>query len=213
MWTAKAQIKGEGYLAKLAVKHNISLSGYPVSAYPAGKVLHAVIAGIIIGDEKNKKAFLKDLRKERSVLFQEENKGFITLVLEESLGASVLYNPYIIFTKPILLSSEGNYTTEFASWKQNKIKKLLESIQSQQGSKILKFRKQKISNISIISVLPELTEKQKRVFDSAVKNGYYDFPRKTDLRKLAKQENLSLSTVREHLRLAEKKIIPRNNQA
>ena len=37
---------------------------------------------------------------------------------------------------------------------------------------------------------------------------YYNFPRKTELKDMAKEAGISLSTFREHLRKAEKKIMP-----
>ena len=75
-------------------------------------------------------------------------------------------------------------------------------------AELLKFKKQKIRNISIVGVLPELTDKQKEVLELAIKSGYYDYPRKIELRDLAKQLKISLSTYREHLRIAERKVMP-----
>ena len=57
--------------------------------------------------------------------------------------------------------------------------------------------------------MPQLTEKQKRVFELAVEEGYYDIPKRTELKKLAKLVGISLATYQEHLKRAEAKIIPK----
>ena len=43
---------------------------------------------------------------------------------------------------------------------------------------------------------------------SASTNGYYRFPRKTNLKKLAKLMNVALPTYQEHLRKAEINLMP-----
>ena len=56
--------------------------------------------------------------------------------------------------------------------------------------------------------MPFLSKNQRKALELAFANGYYDYPRKIELKDLAKQMNLSLSTYREHLRRAEKKVMP-----
>ena len=56
--------------------------------------------------------------------------------------------------------------------------------------------------------MPFLTKGQKRAIELATQRGYYNFPRKTELKHLAKEAGISLSTFREHLRKAEKKVMP-----
>jgi hypothetical protein len=57
------------------------------------------------------------------------------------------------------------------------------------------------------SPLSKLTEKQTRILLSAYDLGYYDIPRRFDSEQLAKKLNLGRSTVAEHLRKAEYRII------
>ena len=56
---------------------------------------------------------------------------------------------------------------------------------------------------------PDFTDKQKRAFELAVENGYYDIPKRIDLRRLAKVMEISIATYQEHLKRAEAKIIPK----
>lgn len=52
-----------------------------------------------------------------------------------------------------------------------------------------------------------LTEKQRRILMSAYKMGYYDVPRRVDSEMVARALKLDKSTVVEHLRKAEKRLL------
>ena len=54
----------------------------------------------------------------------------------------------------------------------------------------------------------ELSEKQKKSLDIAIKNGYYAFPRKINLNQLAKIARISKQSFQESLCRAENKLIP-----
>jgi hypothetical protein len=62
-------------------------------------------------------------------------------------------------------------------------------------------------NFSPISPLNQLTEKQREVLITAYKMGYYDIPRKLNSDNIAKKLGLANSTVVEHLRKAEYRLI------
>ena len=62
-------------------------------------------------------------------------------------------------------------------------------------------------NFSPISPLNQLTEKQREVLITAYKMGYYDIPRKLNSDNVAKKLRLANSTVVEHLRKAEHRLI------
>ena len=74
--------------------------------------------------------------------------------------------------------------------------------------KLLSIKETKKYELYIPKLLPKLSQKQKQAISLAVQNGYYNFPRKTDIIKLAKISKTSFSTFREHLRRAESKLIP-----
>ena len=63
------------------------------------------------------------------------------------------------------------------------------------------------ANFSPSSPLSQLTEKQRKILLAAHKLGYYSIPRKISSRELAKKLGLVDSTVVEHLRKAEQRLI------
>lgn len=82
--------------------------------------------------------------------------------------------------------------------------------------KVLKFSKM-LGNVTAVSycdadygnhkILADLTPKEKYVLFKAIKCGYYEYPRKINATALADDIKVSKSTVVEHLRKAENKLI------
>ena len=63
------------------------------------------------------------------------------------------------------------------------------------------------ANFSPDSPLSKLTEKQREVLIAAYKLGYYDIPRRINSEKLAKKLSIGNSTLGEHLRKAERRLL------
>ncbi|MCW4047397.1 MAG: helix-turn-helix domain-containing protein [Candidatus Bathyarchaeota archaeon] len=63
------------------------------------------------------------------------------------------------------------------------------------------------AEFSPISPLNQLTEKQREILTTAYKLGYYDIPRKINSEQLAKKLNIGDSTLVEHLRKAERRLL------
>ena len=57
------------------------------------------------------------------------------------------------------------------------------------------------------SILQTLTEKQRKMLSAAYAAGYYEVPRKIDVEELAQKLKIAKSTLGEHLRKAEKRLI------
>lgn len=163
----------------------------------------------IIGNSDNAKKFMNDLKKDKDVI-KLENKGFMFLLLEKAEEKAVKYHtPKIIFIKPVLIDEKGYEIWEVGSWEKEEISKFVKNIKKEiKDFKLLSFRQVNIDNVFFPKLMPNLTEKQKLSLDLAIDNGYYKSPRKTNLRKLAKIMNVSLSTFEQHLRAAEEKLIP-----
>lgn len=63
------------------------------------------------------------------------------------------------------------------------------------------------ANFSPDSPLNKLTEKQREVLIAAYKLGYYDIPRRISSEKLGRKLNIGSSTLGEHLRKAERRLL------
>jgi predicted DNA binding protein len=208
MWTLKLRFYNpENILIKLAKKYNIILYGYPLSSYQKNNKLYLNAAGNIIGDDKEIPLFLKELKKSTLIKNMEIKNDFSIIQIEQPLSVSKLYAPELIHIEPVIVSNKGYQEYYLGSWDRKILSDIinlkLENIQIE----ILKFKQEIIGNISIKGINPSLTEKQKIAFNLAHKEGYYEFPRNSELDLLSKKMRISISTYQAHLRKAEKKIM------
>jgi len=158
-----------------------------------------------------KKVF-NDIKKDKCVINLEisGNTLFFIGKSKEKIP-SFFYTQKIFFTKPIFVNEEGYEYWELASYDRNVLSDFLKELEKQhyEHLEMLQFKNIKLDNIYFPAIAPDLTEKQKKVFELAVKEGYYDIPKRTDLIRLAKAMKISVATYQEHLKRAEAKVMPR----
>jgi len=217
MWALKFRAKEEWNLYNSrTVKFNVGLQFYSRNHYIKGKKIFFVNSGIISGEEKNKEKFFSDLRKDPQVKELEVNNDFFISVYFETLTSArvealkTIYNQKITFLKPVIFDSEGWEEWEVSSFDRADLEKIIKEAQKM-GSvnfELMYLKEQKIKDLMIYSVVPDLTDKQKKIFELAVGSGYYGYPRKAKLANLAKKVGLSLSTFQFHLAKAEGKLMP-----
>lgn len=210
MWVAKIKYAAEkiGVLGKLAKKHNITLTGYPVSYSKTSKGVTSFLIGHVFGEEKNKRAFIREIKKSPLFISFEENNDFITATLRILPNAEGLYNPYIIYAKPAILLPDGTEILEVASFERKYLEKLISFLERKADGKLVSIKEEKLSGLSVVSLAPKITEKQKEAFELALNKGYYDYPRKIDIQQLAKISGINFSAYHAHLRKAEKSLLP-----
>jgi len=209
MWVAKIKFSSENTLiGSKAAKHKVSIFGFPLSYYYEKRWIIVQVAGTIFGNENNKKEFLKELKKEKRVINLELNEDFLIGIIKEPVYAKSIYNKDIIHISPAFISEEGYEIINVGSFDREKLMQIIKLMEERYQGKLLSIQKKKIKSISVMRVHPELTEKQKKAMELAIKHGYYHSPRKIDLKRLAKLSKLSFSTYQVHLRKAEEKLIP-----
>ncbi len=209
MWVLKLKSKtGKFFLGNCAIKYNIDLIGYPLSYYKDKKYLYLTTAGYIIGEEKNKKKLLKDIKKLKEVVNLEFHNDFGIVTTRQPLYTEPIYNPKLIILRPMFLSHDGYHIWEIASWDKKSLLKIIKIAKKYHKAEILKLKQEKVKRISFTTIFPGLSDKQKKAFELAILKGYYSYPRKIKLIELAKLMKISYSTFQEHLRRAEEKLIP-----
>ena len=210
MWAAKVKICGEkGLLGNLAKKYNVSVVGYPISIKKKLKFIVVDALGLLFGKDNNKKNFIKELKKAKEVKNIEITGDFIIMQVIDPKELEPAYPSGIISLEPIVIESNGDNIYSVGSWDRKELNNFINFLYKKYRGKvsISKIENRKISNFSIVSLRPELTDKQKEAFDLAIKNGYYNYPRKTSVEKLAKISGVSFSAFHAHLRKAEKKLL------
>lgn len=119
-----------------------------------------------------------------------------------------LWDKRLIQVKPVMQKTDGTEHWEMACWDREPLMQILERLPEEFEIKLKSISKTKIDEIFLPHIMPKLSEKQKQVIETAVQKGYYNFPRKINLDGLAKNLKLSKPTVQQHLRTAEKKLVP-----
>lgn len=209
MWVVKIAFDGgSALLGSLAKEFKVSVSGYPISAYKHEDHIRACFVICVSGEEKAKDGFFESLVKHSRIFNIERSGDFFIGEVEESVNASAIYEYKLIHIEPLSIKENGMEYWTLGSWKKETLMEFAEMAKRDHGAEILGFYKKDIRNFSILSMQPNLTSKQKAAMDSAVKNGYYNYPRNISIEKLAKLSNISFSTFHAHLRKAEQKLLP-----
>jgi len=217
MWQLKIRAKEEWNLYNSrTVKFGVTLYFYSHNYYKEKDKLYFIGSGIVDGSEAQRTKFFKDLKKDKKIKHLEWKNEFFTCIYWEPKTAKrtgalkFVYSSRFIHLKPVIIDKGGWEEWEIVSSEKKDLDAVIEEAEKLDNVeyKFLYLKEEKIDNIMIYSLLPKLTDKQKNVLLLAVKEGYYGYPRKITLEKLAKMAKLSVSTYQFHLAKAEAKLLP-----
>jgi len=216
MWYLKIKYKHSDCLYSPKLQElNLNVHFYYLGEYLKGKYVHTSAIQQIIGERKNIKKYIKYMKSHPKII-KIEIYGDVILTLarhrKDILLYEAVYSPELIYPAPAYLSKDGYEIIELSCWNRKPLQELINSFEKNKTTtffKILQFHEKKLDDIYLVRLLPKLPEKQKKAILLAFKNGYYQFPRKINLDKLAKIMKISKQTFRENLRKAETKLIPK----
>ena len=198
-------------LTPKAVQYNVTDYVYLISAYKKKNKFYYVEIHILEGKEDNKELFIQALKKERTII-KIEKEGNLIFTLNEEPITKKYYEPFFdktyIQNKPIIVSPEGYEIWELIAWNKEMLMEFLTKFPKSVFDIQLQYiKKISLKEIYLPKVAPELTSKQKQALLLALKNGFYEYPKKIELQELAKIMKLSRQTYQEHIHKAEKKIL------
>ncbi len=186
---------------------------YPLGFYKVRDGLSLIVYHVLEGEKKAINAYIRDVKKDKRVKRLEVRKNFmISLAIErrtkkELKAFEAFYNPKLVWIKPNINLPDGFEISEVACFDREDLARLLDLVEKHYQGELLSFNEIKVPKIFIPEIMPELTDKQHESFKLASEYGYYEFPRKTNLHKLAKLSKISRPTFEEHLRKAEIKLL------
>src|SRR4030042_831033 len=215
MWIARISLQHEkDIFTEKTKRYNVNFYAYPLTHYSKGKEHLFVAMGILEGEESKKRLFIKELKKDRRIKELDIRGDIITVLINYSLKEinkaelEFFYNSSLIHVEPVLNSSDGFEYWKVGSFEKAKLKLVIEAAEKKHNGKLLSMTKTRLDNFSLISLTPKISEQQKKVILAAFKNGYYFYPRKIEIKKLADTLDISYSTCQEHLRKAEIALLP-----
>lgn len=140
---------------------------------------------------------LEKLKDSAYTIFVRGGRPSISAILK-SIGveSGYMFPPIGISDGKIKISFLGN---------EEQVRTFLEKV----GATQIRYRVVMLTDadFSPLSPLNRLTEKQREVLVAAYKNGYYDIPRRINTKQLSKKLGLGDSTMAEHLRKAERRLL------
>jgi predicted DNA binding protein len=210
MWITRLKIRHDCIIGNRCEKFEVTTTGTPFNVFIEKGVTYSPQVQTLQGDEKNIKDFIKDLKNDMRItnLEVEGNTVFFIEVRKEKIP-STFYHAKLIFVKPVFVDKGGYEYWEVASWKRAILTEFIASLEKEiKNVEILKIEETKISDIYFAHLLPDLTSHQKRALELAFEGGFYAWPKRTGLGKLAKIMRVSVPTFREHLKRAEEKLMP-----
>lgn len=210
MWVINIKVpyNEKTLLGNIAKKNNVELYGYPIRHQFKIIYIRMITSGQIVGTKENIANAIKDLKKSKRVFNLEVNGENIILDIRQHIANRLLFQPGIFLTKPAYVNNKGEYFFEVASWDRKKLSNIFK-IYKFLNVELTKIQNKKLKNIEVRKTSSNLTDKQKEALNLAIKEGYYEFPRKIELKQLAKIMGVSYTSYQYHLRHAENKIIPK----
>ncbi len=214
MWIAKFRLKDDkDIFSPLSTKYKVDFLATPYTHFRKSNKMHFVLGGLLIGSQKKKSKWIQELRKDKRVSRIEMSKDFLIIHAIHQITSAYLkeiaifYNPQYLLVRPVHVSSDGWEYWEVACPDRKEISKITAAAQKQYHGKLYSIKEEKLKGVSTIAISPHLTDKQLEALQIAVREGYYNYPRKLTIPELAKSKKVSYSTFQEHLRKAESKVI------
>ena len=188
MWVLKLKIKHDCTIGSRCEKFKVVSYSIPLGNWQEKDYYFTSERHTIEGDSDEIKKFFSDIKKDKKIMNLEisGNTMFFIGKSKEKIPSS-FYSQKMFFTKPVFVDKRGYEYWEIASYDRNVLSRFLNNMEKQhyEHIEILQFREVKLNNIYFPAIAPGLTEKQKRVFELAVEEGYYDIPKRADLKKLS----------------------------
>ncbi|MDD9954475.1 MAG: helix-turn-helix domain-containing protein [Candidatus Woesearchaeota archaeon] len=205
MWVGKFKIQHDDWVLEKTVTHNISVTGVPLSSFHKnGKHYHTAVT-FVHGKEKNKNDFITSVKNDARVAKCSVHGDQLLLLIEGEDAVSHAFDASLFFVQPVLMK-EGYEFWEIGSWEKKNITAFFEKAKDVADVQMLKLRKEN-PGVFVQHSVPTLTAKQRTAFDLAQAHGYYEYPRRVSVKELAEKMNVPRTTLQEHLRKAEAKIM------
>jgi len=215
MWYLKFKLRHEDCIfAPLVEKYDLSIEFFPLRQNMKGNHLYTSAIHIAKGNEKAIKKYLRDLKNNKRVMEMEVSKEIIFTLTKEATDKEsyeAIYNSKILYITPGYNTPDGYEGWEVASWSRKPLENLISVMEKAKNVthfEILKFEESGLEEVYILQLFPDLPKKQREAIELAYAEGYYRYPKKTNLDKLARIVKISKQTFQENLKKAEARLMP-----
>ncbi len=214
MWITKLQLRHEDCpIVTRCQRFGVLVLSYPSTWYEKKNHKYATTTCYFqTNDEVKKKKFIDDLRADRRITNLEVSGDIFTYEIDlgrEGEHVMLYHQKQIFFVKPVINHFDGHEYWEVASWKRENLEQFIQALKKNMDvATILKLENSPLTDVYFPNVMPKLSRSQKKAIELAYAQGYYSYPRKSSLGKMAALLKIGTSTFQEHLRKAELKLLP-----
>lgn len=216
MWYLKFKYKHSDciYLSKLK-ELGLSVHFYFLGFYEKGNYTYTTALQHILGEKSKTKKYIRYMKNHPKITNIEIHGNVIITTAKHKKEIELYsrgYDQMFMHPSPAYLSEDGFEIIEIAFWNRKPLQDFIKTLEKNKTTthfEILRFEEKNMEDIYISRLLPKLPKMQEKAIGLAFQSGYYEFPRKTDLNKLAKVSKVSKPTFRENLKKAEAKILPK----
>ena len=209
MWVAKLKVwHKESYSAEKTRHFEASFSAFNLNAFERGGKTWMSRAIIAYGPEADK--LISAMRNDPRIEVEEiKGRQILFNIPAENQFHSLQLDRTVFLLKPVSAKGGLEYWTVGSVEKKhiNDLVKRINKLKPEAWAELLKVSQEDV-DLFIPTILSKLTEKQRWAYETACRLGYYSYPREMDLEQIAKKLGVPVSTFREHLRLAESKLLP-----
>ncbi|HLC71107.1 MAG TPA: helix-turn-helix domain-containing protein [Candidatus Nanoarchaeia archaeon] len=209
MWLVKIKLKHDCIIGNRCETFGITLQSLDLTEEKKdGKVITSSIHQLL-GEPKEILRFVADLKKDPNTKYVELNGNSLFLVDTARKKPVSEFSKRMFYVKPVIIDTQGYEHWEIASHQKEELMKFIQKVKPLMDEfELLTLKNTPLQQVYFPKVMPDLTELQKKALELAVKEGYYQAPKKIGLRQLAKIMKISLATYQKHLQKAESKVIP-----
>lgn len=209
MWIVKIKLKHDCIIGNRCEKFGVILQSYDLNEEKKMDKVSTSSLHQMIGDKNSINKFVNDLKKDKRTEYLEVNENTVFLIESSKNKPVSQFTKKMFFVKPVVIDANGYEYWEIASHKKEELNGFIENVEPIcEEFELLSIKETKLNKVYFPKVLPQLTDLQKKALELAIQQGYYQAPKKTSLRKLARMMNISLATCQKHLQKAESKVMP-----
>jgi len=205
MWIALIKVeRPNSPTLALTRKHNVVLTLHTLHARRDGE--NTVVTRALVAQGKDASKFVEDFKnlKGDRLLHEEENIIYYEHRPGDAVMDGAIRDAFVLD----LTARCGAEEWTVASWNKTALKQIVTRVNKSSGTKArITSLKEDLASPFLHEPLNKLSRKQREMVQAAAAQGYYGFPRRLSAEQLAARLGRDESTVREHLRRAEQKII------
>ena len=202
------------YVPKL-LEYGLSVQFFHIGRYTEGRYVFTTAIQKLAGETAGIGKYFSYLQAHRKITKAEILSGNSIMTqarhMKEIMLYESVYDPAFIHPAPAYMEKDGHEVIELICWEKKPLQdhiRIMERSSKTTYFELLRFQERRLDDIYALRLLPILPEQQEKAIRLAFSEGYYEYPRRISLTRLADIAGVSKPTFRENLKKAESKLMP-----